>query len=320
MQGPLACDERLDYPIPVEQEPNSSPSTSKRALDCIYLTHELRASRDSDDSEPGTDGELSSSSEAISSGDGGAEDDLFSHLPNLVDDMDGLLLNLGSPPSKPPVVVRQKRSPLEAVRDPLPPHADTRLYLFSQPCDTPIEPRLFVWLDDKPDPVTRRPNPGEDCWRAQAAEVFAWFHHAELETRRVVMACAGFHPALLFVYLCELLRSFREASVFAEAEGLRGNRAAVVERWQSLWVFPFALPVGPPPRRKHGKVDKTKTLVPQQQQQQQLYFVRYDLEFLGDFVGMAPDARVPDAMLCVVPLEREPRAFAMCNLAPPPYL
>lgn len=322
MQASLTCDERLDYPIPVEHEPNSSPATSKRALSCIYVTDVLRTSYDTD-SEADTSSDLYSSSSSIASSGTDTEtqasddaSDPFRGVPELIENMDDLMLDLGPVLPKPTTSVKQPLpSPLEAVLDTFPPHTDTRLYLFSQPSQTVIEPRLFVWLDDKPDPVTRRPAFGQDCWRAQASEVFAWFHHAELETRRIVLACAGFHPGLLFIYLCEQLTSYRQGSCSAEAERLRGNRAALLEQWQSLWVFPYALPVQEAPKRKHRK-GAHKPVRPAQQ----LFFVRYDLELLGDFVGLAPDTQKPDAMIEVVPLECEPRAFAMCNLPIPRFL
>lgn len=126
-------------------------------------------------------------------------------------------------------------------------------------------------------------------------------------------------PGLLFIYLCEQLSNYRQGNGVSTAERLRGSRSAMLEQWQSLWVFPYALPVQEMvmPKRKHRKGAGKPTSRPPQQQ---LFFVRYDIELLGDFVGLAPDMQKPDAMIEVVPLECEPRAFAMCNLPIPHFL
>jgi hypothetical protein len=281
----LVCTERLDEPIPVEQEPDPSPRTSKRVLDCIYVTEDSPSSSDEGEDEQETGASL-----------------------EVPDNMQDLMESLEC------TTVQQQplqSSPLEKLRNTMLPDMRVRDYLYGRHVHGRLErawlePRIFVWLDDELAPLTRCPFPGRARWRSVATEVFVWFHHPELRTRRVVMACAGLPPGEIFLHLCVLLKAWRQGEGLSIAEALRNKHAALVERWQALWMFPYA--VEAPPRLAPTHVPAAP---------QQLYFVRFDLEFLGDYVALSTESAKTQAILEILPLECEPRAYGMCGLPLP---
>jgi hypothetical protein len=159
-----------------------------------------------------------------------------------------------------------------------------------------IQPRLFLFLEDLAEPMTRTPETGEDVWKQLASQALAAFLHPELVPKRLVLATLGVAPRDVFLWL---------------AQGLYWHRTAdpdPAQRTQSHWVFPSL-----DTRREYGAM-RLHITDSQGSDDRYIRFVRFDSLGMSNIVfNEQGDVRFLSsfASLDIMPIEDEPRAAAL---------